>query len=67
MARTDCRRWRRWCLPCSTTVIGFGVLAFSRVPVLQAIGATVGPGAVLALLFSAILAEDAPRSSEEGS
>jgi len=44
-------------LACSTTVIGFGVLAFSKVPVLQAIGATVGPGAVLALLFSAILAE----------
>ncbi len=53
-------------LACSTTVIGFGVLAFSRVPVLQAIGATVGPGGILALLFSAILAEDAPRSIEEG-
>jgi len=39
-----------------TTVVGFGVLAFSSVPVLQAIGGTVGPGAVLALLFSAILA-----------
>ena len=39
-----------------TTVVGFGVLAFSSVPVLQAIGSTVGPGAVLALLFSAILA-----------
>jgi len=39
-----------------TTVAGFGVLAFSSVPVLQAIGATVGPGAILALLFAAILA-----------
>lgn len=39
-----------------TTVAGFGLLAFSSVPVLQAIGITVGPGAVLALLFSAILA-----------
>ncbi len=40
-----------------TTVAGFGILAFSSVPVLQAIGSTVGPGAILALLFSAILAE----------
>lgn len=39
-----------------TTMIGFGVLAFSQVPVLRAIGITVGPGAVLALLLSAILA-----------
>lgn len=38
------------------TVIGFGALALSPVPVLQAIGITVGPGAVLTLLFSAILA-----------
>jgi predicted exporter len=44
----------------TTTVIGFGVLAFSRVPVLQAIGATVGPGAVLALIFAAILADRRP-------
>jgi len=42
----------------ATTVIGFGVLAFSQVPVLHAVGATVGPGAVLALLFSAILADN---------
>jgi predicted exporter len=39
-----------------TTVIGFGILAFSQVPVLRAIGITVGPGAVLALLFAAMLA-----------
>lgn len=39
-----------------TTVAGFGVLAFSSVPVLQAMGVTVGPGAILALLFSAIFA-----------
>ncbi|CAI10133.1 conserved hypothetical protein [Aromatoleum aromaticum EbN1] len=38
-----------------TTVAGFGVLAFSSVPVLQAIGGTVGPGAILALLFAAVL------------
>lgn len=38
-----------------TTVAGFGLLGFSDVPVLQAIGITVGPGAIAALLFSAIL------------
>jgi len=31
------------------TILGFGVLAFSQTPVLQALGATVGPGALLAL------------------
>jgi predicted exporter len=45
-------------LASTTTVIGFGVLAFSKVPVLQAIGSTVGPGAILALLFAAVLAEN---------
>jgi predicted exporter/peptidoglycan/xylan/chitin deacetylase (PgdA/CDA1 family) len=39
-----------------TTVIGFGLLSFSGVPVLNAIGSTVGLGAILALSFSAILA-----------
>lgn len=39
-----------------TTVAGFGMLGFSDVPVLQAIGSTVGPGAVLALVFSAAFA-----------
>ena len=37
-----------------TTVIGFGTLALSEVPVLHAVGVTVGPGALLALLLSAI-------------
>lgn len=37
-----------------TTVIGFGVLGFSSVPVLNAIGMTVGMGVILALIFSAI-------------
>jgi predicted exporter len=36
-----------------TTAIGFGTLALSKVPVLHAVGATVGPGAILALLLSA--------------
>ena len=38
------------------TVIGFGVLAFAHVPVLSALGATVAPGTVLALVFAATLA-----------
>ncbi len=36
------------------TAIGFGTLALSSVPVLHAVGVTVGPGAILALLLSAI-------------
>jgi predicted exporter len=36
-----------------STVFGFGVLAFSSMPVLKAIGATVGIGAVLCLIFAA--------------
>ena len=38
-----------------TTLVGFGLLASSRVPVLHDIGVTVGIGTVLALVFSAIL------------
>jgi predicted exporter len=37
------------------TVIAFGVLASSRVPVLADLGSTVAPGALLALLFAAML------------
>ena len=43
---------------CLSTVVGFGVLAFSSVPVLKAIGSTVAIGAVLALVFSAILSHE---------
>jgi predicted exporter len=39
------------------TVIAFGVLALSSVPVLADLGSTVAPGTLLALLFAAILAE----------
>ena len=39
----------------ATTVIAFGVLAASTVPVLAALGQTVAPGALLALLISAAL------------
>ena len=42
----------------AATVLGFGVLGFSSVPVLAALGSTVAPGAFLALLFSALLARD---------
>lgn len=39
-----------------TTVAGFGLLAFSGVPILQAMGVTVAPGVILALVYSAIFA-----------
>jgi predicted exporter len=38
----------------ASTVFGFGLLSFSQVPVLVALGTTVAPGAFLALLFAAI-------------
>ena len=37
-----------------TAVAGFGLLAFSHVSILQAMGVTVAPGVVLALIYSAI-------------
>jgi predicted exporter len=43
------------------TVAGFGVLGFSSVPVLAALGRTVAPGALLALLFAALLARPPAR------
>jgi predicted exporter len=39
-----------------TTVLGFGLLAFSNVSILQAMGVTVAPGVILALVYSAIFA-----------
>lgn len=39
-----------------TTVAGFGLLAFSNVSILQAMGVTVAPGVVLALVYAAIFA-----------
>jgi predicted exporter len=44
----------------ASTVLGFGVLATSSVPILAALGSTVAPGALLALVFSALLAERLP-------
>ena len=39
-----------------TTVAGFGLLAFSNVSILQAMGVTVAPGVILALVYAAIFA-----------
>ena len=39
----------------ASTVLGFGLLSLSQSPVLNAIGSTVAVGAVLSLVFSAIL------------
>lgn len=51
-----------------TTTIGFGTLALSSVPVLHAIGITVGPGVVLTLLLSAIfLHQPMPRQETPAS
>lgn len=47
------------------TVLGFGVLAFSSVPVLQDLGSTVAPGTFLALVFAALLAPGGSRSVEK--
>jgi predicted exporter len=41
------------------TVLTFGVLASSSVPVLADLGSTVAPGTLLALLFAALLARPA--------
>ena len=50
----------------AATVLGFGVLAFSRVPVLAALGTTVAPGTLLALLFAAALSRPAFAGSSAG-
>jgi predicted exporter len=49
------------CVATLTTAIGFGTLAASNVPVLNAIGWTVGPGALLALLLAAVYVYPAQR------
>jgi predicted exporter len=43
-----------------STVIGFGLLSFSQVPVLEALGMTVAPGAFLALVFSGLMTSRIP-------
>jgi predicted exporter len=49
----------------ASTVIGFGLLSFSQVPVLVALGSTVAPGALFALLFAAMLSatDGAPQGA----
>jgi predicted exporter len=42
-----------------TTVAGFGLLSFSDLSILQALGVTVAPGVILALIYSAIFATQA--------
>ncbi|MDR2153547.1 MAG: hypothetical protein LBE78_00765, partial [Burkholderiaceae bacterium] len=44
------------------TMLGFGILAFSQVPVLHALGTTVGPGALLALWLSMAWSADSPST-----
>jgi predicted exporter len=46
------------------TVLGFGTLSMSTVPVLTALGATVAPGAFGALIFSALMADPVPPRRE---
>ena len=44
-----------------STVLAFGVLALSSVPVLHDLGETVAPGAFLALVYAALLAREPAR------
>ncbi len=44
------------------TIIGFGILSFSAIPVLHGIGLTVAIGAGLSLLFAAVLSPQRPSS-----
>jgi predicted exporter len=46
-----------------STIFGFGVLGFSNMPVLSAIGATVGIGAVLCLVLSALYLQAKPAKA----
>jgi predicted exporter len=47
------------------TVLGFGLLSLSSVPVLQAMGVTVAPGVILALIFSAVFARTGLTSASK--
>ncbi len=46
---------------CVTTVLVFGMLTFSQLPPLQAVGLTVASGAALCLIFGAIWSTSVPR------
>ncbi|MDB5864520.1 MAG: hypothetical protein JWO70_2326 [Betaproteobacteria bacterium] len=47
-----------------STVLGFGVLSFSHVPVLSALGSTVGLGGILSFVFSATFLARRPTMRE---
>lgn len=47
----------------TTTILVFGVLTFSQIPVLRAIGMTAALGSLACLLFAALLAEDARHAA----
>jgi predicted exporter len=47
----------------TTTILVFGVLAFSEIPVLRAIGMTTALGSLACLIFAAFLAESPGKSS----
>jgi len=51
------------CVANLCTVIAFGLLSFSGVPVLEALGTTVAPGALLALILSSLLTPAQARSA----
>ncbi|HLW23051.1 MAG TPA: hypothetical protein VKT22_01675 [Steroidobacteraceae bacterium] len=48
-----------------STVLGFGLLMLSHVPVLTALGTTVAPGTLLALLLSALLLDRRPAPAHQ--
>ena len=50
-----------------TTVASFGLLAFSQIPALAAIGGVVAPGALLALLLAAVFAPPGQPACPQGS
>ena len=50
-----------------STVLGFGLLGFSSVPVMNAIGSTVGIGTFLALVLSAVFAIPAKLTTQAAS
>ena len=55
-----------WSAVLGGILLGFGLLALSRVPLLETFGLTVGPGAMLALAFAAILAPRAAATIGHG-
>jgi predicted exporter len=62
LAAGDARRTLAAVFLCNlSTVIGFGMLAFSRSPVLSAMGLTVALGTILTLVLAAVLAGPAER------